>query len=136
MSGLGPLPPEMEIANVEHELAVLRERYSRMVVRAERAERLLVYGYAAALVAAATGLGYAVTTGNGDASAKLFLLTALLIASGLMVWLCKDRSRDDTKPMFFGSLSRFRYPFATDEEFFHHAIAIREQRLRELKATL
>ncbi len=133
MSGPGPLPPEMEIVNIEHELAVLRERHARLGARAKRAGRLFIYGYAATLVAAATGWGYAAATGNGDASVKLFLLTAILIVFGLMAWLCRDTPREEPTSGFFFSLSYFRYPFHTDEEFFNHAIAIREQRLRELK---
>jgi hypothetical protein len=133
MSDPGALPPEMEIANLEHELTVLRERYAGMQMRARLADRLFKYGLAAMLAAAIAGMVYAGATGNEDALVKLFVLTAVVVLSGLMAWLCRDWFGKDGPPGLSG-FSLYRYPFDTDEEFFNHAIGIREKRLKELKA--
>jgi hypothetical protein len=129
MSGPGALPPEMEMANLEHELAVLRERYSTALREAGRIRRISKYGVSVILAA----LGGAVIyfgSRSSDALPILFVVTGLVVVIVLVTWLCTRF--DDGKP---GSrLYDERYPFLTDEEFLNHAIAIREQRLRELRA--
>jgi hypothetical protein len=136
MSGPAALPPEMEIANLEHELAVLRERYANLLVETERQRRIFKYG--SGLVVAVTGalVIYSVSKSN-DPFPILFLLTGLIVAIGLILWLCNDWFAGDDKSRFRSPnhLYPYSYPFNTDEEFLNHAIAVRETRLRELKAT-
>ena len=129
MSGPGPLPPEMEIANLEHELAVLRERYSTMLSEAERIKRITKYGGSIVLAAAIAAIVYSVSR-SSDALPLLFLVTGLVTAIGLMAWLCKDWLDEPKAARFYNE----SYPFRTNEEFLNYAIAIREQRLNELKA--
>jgi hypothetical protein len=124
MSGPGALPPEMEMANLEHELAVLRERYSRMLRETERVNRVFKYGGGMALAAAIVALVY-LGTRSSDALPILFLVIGLVIVIGLIAWISRDWLSNDYNE---------RYPFRTDREFLDHAITIREQRLRELKA--
>jgi hypothetical protein len=135
MSTPGPLPPEMEIASLEHELVVLRERYSGMQRKARQAVRLFKYGLAATLATAIAGMVYAGATGNEDALITLFVFTAIGVLSGLMAWLCRDwfgkKGLPDRWDFRFYHL---QYPFPNHEEFFSHAIAVREKRLKELKA--
>jgi hypothetical protein len=125
MSGPGALPPEMEMANLEHELAVLRERYSTMLRETERVNRVFKYGGGMALATAIVALVY-LGTRSSDALPILFLVIGLVIVIGLIAWISRDWLSNDYNE---------RYPFRTDQEFLDHAIAIREQRLRELKAT-
>jgi hypothetical protein len=125
MSGPGALPPEMEMANLEHELAVLRERYSRMLRETERVNRVFKYGGGMALAAAIVALVY-LGTRSSDALPILFLVIGLVIVIGLIAWISRDWLSNDYNG---------RYPFRTDQEFLDHAIAIREQRLRELRST-
>jgi hypothetical protein len=125
MSGPGALPPEMEMANLEHELAVLRERYSTMLRETERVNRVFKYGGGMALATAIVALVY-LGTRSSDALPILFLVIGLVIVIGLTAWISRDWLSNDYNE---------RYPFRTDQEFLDHAIAIREQRLRELKAT-
>jgi hypothetical protein len=125
MSGPGALPPEMEMANLEHELAVLRERYSTMLRETERVNRVFKYGGSMALAAAIVALVY-LGTRSSDALAILFLVIGLVIVIGSIAWISRDWLSNDYNE---------RYPFRTDQEFLDHAIAIREQRLRELRST-
>jgi hypothetical protein len=125
MSGPGALPPEMEMANLEHELAVLRERYSTMLRETGRVNRVFKYGGGMALATAIVALVY-LGTRSSDALPILFLVIGLVIVIGLIAWISRDWLSNDYNE---------RYPFRTDQEFLDHAIAIREQRLRELKAT-
>jgi hypothetical protein len=131
MSGPGALPPEMEMANLEHELAVLRERYSTMLNEAKKMKQITKYGGGMALAALGTAVIY-FGSRNSDALPILFLVAGLVAVIGLMVWLCTGWFPDDQKSGF--RFYNWRYPFLTDEEFLNHAIAIREKRLRELKA--
>lgn len=124
MSGPGALPPEMEMANLEHELAVLRERYSTMLRETERVNRVFKYGGGMALAAAIVALVY-LGTRSSDALAILFLVIGLVMVIGLIAWISRDWLSNDYNE---------RYPFRTDQEFLDHAIAIREQRLRELRS--
>ena len=121
----------MEIANLEHELAVLRERYSTMLSEAAKVRRVFTYGGSialAALIAAVIYLG----SRSSDALPILFLVTGLVVVIGLIAWHCKPWIPDDPKSRFH--FNDERYPFLTNEEFLNHAIAIREERLRELRA--
>jgi hypothetical protein len=127
----GPLPPAMEIANLQHELVVLRERHAGMLVNARRADWLLKYGGAATLAVAIAGMAYAGVTGNDDAFVALFALTAIAVLAVLIAWLCHDWFGKNAPTGLQGYL---RYPFRSEEEFFNHAIAVREKRLKELKA--
>jgi hypothetical protein len=131
MSDPGPLPPEMEIANLEHELTVLRERYSTMLSEIERMKRIFKYGGSVTLAVAVAALIYSASK-NTDALPILFLVTGLVVVIGLMAWLFKDHppAGPDAQFRFYDQ----RYPFRTDEEFLNHAIAIREKRLSELRA--
>jgi hypothetical protein len=131
MLGPEPLPPAMEAANLEHELAVLRERHAGMLVNARRADWLLKYGGGATLAVAIAGMAYAGVTGNDDALVALFALTAIAVLAGLIAWLCHGLFG---KNMPAGLQGLHRYPFGSEEEFFNHAIAVREKRLKELKA--
>ena len=124
------LPAYAEIDDLEHELALLRERQASMLVNAERARLTFKYGGVATI---AVGLGillYSIATNDGDSFAKAFLLIVLLAATGLAAWLCKDMGWNFTYDGPYG----IRYPFRSDPEFYAHAIAIREKRLKELKA--
>jgi hypothetical protein len=132
MSAPGMLPPEMEMANLEHELAVLRERYSTMLREAKRTRWISKYGVGV-IVAVLSGAVIYFGSRSSDALPVLFLVTGLVAVIGLMVWLCTGWFPDDQKSGFY--LYDERYPFRTDEEFLNHAIAIREKRLNELKAT-
>jgi hypothetical protein len=132
MSGHGALPPEMEIANLEHELAVLRERYSTMLSEAEKVRRVFKYGGSIALAALIVAVIY-LGSRSSDALPILFVVAGLVTVIGVMVWLCTGWFPDDQKSGFY--LYDERYPFRTDKEFLNHAIAIREQRLRELRTT-
>ena len=124
MSGPGVLPPEMEMANLEHELAVLRERYSTMLRETERVNRVFKYGGGMALAAAIVALVY-LGTRSSDALPILFLVIGLVMVIGLIAWISRDWLSNDCDE---------RYAFRTDQEFLDHAIAIREQRLRELRS--
>jgi hypothetical protein len=124
------LPAYAEIANLKHELALLRERYANMRVNAQRMWLTFKYGGAATIAVAFGFLLYSIATNDGDSFAKLFLLIVLLVATGLTAWLCKDLGWDFS----YDGPHGFRYPFRSDEEFFTHAIAVREKRLKELKA--
>ena len=124
MSGPGVLPPEMEMANLEHELAVLRERYSTMLRETERVNRVFKYGGGMALAAAIVALVY-LGTRSSDALPILFLVIGLVMVIGLIAWISRDWLSNDYNE---------RYPFRTDQEFLDHAITIREQRLRELRS--
>jgi hypothetical protein len=130
MSGPGALPPEIEIANLEHELTVLRERYANLLVESERMKRVSKYSLIAIWGTVIGGLIYAAAT-TGDPFAMLIALGAVVV-TGLIAWFYKDWFPDDEKSGF--RFSEDRCPFQTDEEFLNHAIAIREQRLLELKA--
>ncbi|MBX9825138.1 MAG: hypothetical protein K2Y27_09095 [Xanthobacteraceae bacterium] len=119
MSVPGALPPEMEMANLEHALAVLRDRYSTMVRETKRVNRVFKYGGSMAIAAAIVALMY-LGTRSSDALPILFLVIGLVAVIGLIAWLSKDWLSND--------LYNERYPFRTDEEFLNHAIAIRERR--------
>jgi hypothetical protein len=128
-----PLPPEMEVANLEHELTVLRDRYENLLVERERQKRIVKYGGSLVLAVTCALVIHSVSQSK-DPFPVLFLLAGLVVVIGLIHWLTKDWFSGETSAGF-----RFYYkghPFRTDEEFLNHAIAIREQRLRELKATL
>ena len=87
MSGPGALPPEMEMANLEHELAVLRERYSTALREAGRIRRISKYGVSVILAA----LGGAVIyfgSRSRDALPILFVVTGLVVVIVLVTWLC------------------------------------------------
>jgi hypothetical protein len=133
MSGPEPLPPAMEIANLEHELAVLRERHAGMLVNARRADWLLKYGGAATLAVAIAGMAYAGVTGDDDALIMLFVFTAIAVLAGLLAWLCHNWFGKNVPA---GLAGLHRYPFRSQEEFFNYAIAVREKRLKELRAQL
>jgi hypothetical protein len=133
MSGPGALPPEMEMANLEHELAVLRERYSTMLREAKRTGWISKYSVGA-MLAVLSGAVIYLGSRSSDALPILFVVAGLVAVIGLMVWLCTGWFPNDQKSGFY--LYDERYPFRTDEEFLNHAIAIREKRLRELKAAL
>ncbi|MSO71974.1 MAG: hypothetical protein EXQ88_08225 [Alphaproteobacteria bacterium] len=124
------MPAYVEVANLEHDLALLHERYANMRVNAQRMWLTFKYGGAATLAIAFGLLLYSIATNDGDSFAKFFLLTMLLVASGLTAWFCKDMGWGFT----YDGPHGFRYPFRSDEEFFTHAIAVREKRLKELKA--
>jgi hypothetical protein len=131
MNTPGALPPEMEMANLEHELAVLRERYLTVISEAERIKQMIKYGGSAALAALGAAVIY-FGSRSSDALPILFVVIGLVAVIGLMVWLCTGWFPDDQKSGFY--LYDERYPFRTDEEFLNHAIAIREKRLSELRA--
>ena len=120
------LPLGQQIANIEHELALLRERQTNTLRNIARAQAILKYGGGLTLVVAAGGLIYAIATDNSDAFAKLFLMTAILAAVGLAGWLCKDMEWDFTYDIH-------SYPHRSSKKFLEHAIAVREKRLKELK---
>ena len=88
---------------------------------------MFTYGGGATIAIAFGVLVYAIATNDGDSFAKLFLLIVLLVASGLVGWLCKDMGWDFT-------YYEFNYPLRSDKEFLTQAIAVREKRLKELKA--
>jgi hypothetical protein len=130
MSGPGALPPEMEMANLEHEIAVLRERYSTALREADRTRRISRYGVSV-ILAALSGAVIYFGSRSSDALPILFLVTGLVVVIGLIAWFCKVWLPDDPKSRFH--FNDERYPFLTDREFLNHAIAIREERLRELR---
>jgi hypothetical protein len=121
------LPAYAEIANIEHELAFLRERQATMQRRARLAWTITVWGFWITLIAASAGLLTAMQMNNGDAAAKLFLVVLLLAIGGVATWLFGDAGwgyEETPRP----------YPFGSEKQFFEHAIAARERRLKELKA--
>ena len=96
MSGPGALPPEMEMANLEHELAVLRERYSTMLRETERVNRVFKYGGGMALAAAIVALVY-LGTRSSDALPILFLVIGLVMVIGLIAWISRDWLSNDLR---------------------------------------
>ena len=121
------LPAHAEIANIEHELAFLRERQANMQRHAHRAWVITVWGFWITLIVASAGLLTAIQLNDGDAAAKLFLVVLLLIVGGIAAWLYGDAEWGHGENLR-------RYPFGSQKQFFEHAIAVRERRLRELKA--
>src|SRR5690348_12467965 len=83
---------DAEMANLEHELSVLRERQTRLAVSARRLSAVVTYGYWTAMAAAVAALVYAVATDNGDAGTKVFLVLLVLCIFGACAWLFPNQS--------------------------------------------
>jgi hypothetical protein len=114
------LSPSAEIANLEHELGVLRGRHASILVNERRIEATFVYG-AWATVAVAIGLViYALATGNIFGAVIVIIIVAILGIG----WLMELKGWD---------FDNVRYPLRPDRWRLEQAIALREKRLNELK---
>lgn len=115
------LPRHAEIANLEHELAVLRERHAKLLANDERLKTILLYGaWATGAVAIALAI-YAVVTGN------IFGAVIVIVIAGTMIFGWMNERRE-------WRLYDVLLPFGGDLRMVEDAIAIREKRLEELKA--
>jgi hypothetical protein len=121
------LPSHAEIANLEHELAVLKERRANM----DRSATIGLRGGAVALVVAILLFIYGIVIDNGDATAKLFLLLFFLTLCFLLACVV-----DGTKLQKYFGPNPFHWPYGVYSHgiFLEKAIAAREERLAELKA--
>jgi hypothetical protein len=121
------LPAYAEIANLEHELGVLRERYANHL----RLVGLGIRGFIFVYVVAILLFIYALITGNQRATVALILILLLGAVAGAAAWL--------THGLTWGVGRRTRF-YSVPNPFWHHmdflkdAIEAREQRLGELKA--
>jgi hypothetical protein len=121
------IPAHAEIANIEHELAVLKERRTNM----HRFATMALRGGAVALVVAILLIIYAIITSNNDATAKIFLLLFFLTLGFLLAYVVKDTKAEK----YFGpNPLDWSYGVYSHGMFLDQAIAARENRLAELKA--
>jgi hypothetical protein len=119
------LPVHAEIVNVEHDLAMLRERRTRLAARTRRLSAMVTYGFWTVMAAGLVALAVAIAIDNGDAGAKLFLVLLVITIFGVVAWLFPDGN---------GQLAYWHsYPFRDQKEFLDHAIAVREARLKALR---
>ena len=115
------LPREHEVANLEHELTVLRQRHANL----DRAGRTVVY--ASWVLAPALLLSLAIIMISGNYGLALTLLAACVLAA--LIALLLRLVPDNWWPIYYSE----SYPYPTHFEFLENAIAEREKRLAELR---
>jgi hypothetical protein len=118
------LPPHAEIANLEHELPVLRASYANYV----RAGKVGTYAFYAMLTIAGALLSYAVATGRVDVLTAVFFVGFVSVFS--ILWMVLFKGVDFSNWQFYD----LPYPIYHHMRFLREAIAKREKRLAELKA--
>jgi hypothetical protein len=116
------LPASAEIANLEHELGVLRERHSSLLVNERRMVMAFTYGAWATVAVALCLIIYSLTIGEVF-GAVIVAIIILILGVG---WISEYKGWDF-------EVGDFRHPFRSDKQFLERAIAVREQRLKELK---
>jgi hypothetical protein len=121
------LPAHAEIANIEHELAVLKERRANM----HRLATMALRGGAVALVVAILLIIYAIVTSNSDATAKLCFLLFFLTLCFLLAYVVKDTK---SQKYFGPNPLDWSYGVYSHGIFLDQAIAAREKRLADLTA--
>ncbi len=122
------LPVYAEIANLEHELAILKQRHADIDRPAKMISRVLAVAFG---VAAILLIIHAVVSDDSEATAKLFL--ALWFAT--VIWLFAAVVHDTALGRNLGSPNPFVEAYNwSSRGFVRTAIAAREERLAELKA--
>lgn len=121
------LPPYAEIANLEHELGVLRERYANHV----RLVGLAIRGFVVVYLVAVLLFICALATENRNATVALIFVVLFGTVAGAAAWL--------THGLTWGVGRRIRLhgasnPFWHHVDFLQDAIEARERRLADLQA--
>jgi hypothetical protein len=122
------LPPHAEIANLEHELAILQQRRADMDRSAKMRARVLAIAFGGGAI---LWFIYAIVSDNSDATAKLFLVLWFATTICLFAVVVEDTTLGKN----LGTPNPFVEAYNwSSRSFVQTAIAAREQWLAELKA--